>query len=166
MPISSFSATNHPASFGNLAWRYGLLAFGLMLVYFLTVNGLGLQGSELVRFGSHAFTVLAVILAIRAYKGQLRGPAPYLGGLRLGFAVGLLGSVFYAAFILLYANLLSPSYQAELNQQTYFNTALGPGVLAASIWLLGTVIGSLTGYILMMANGTDAQASRAESQDA
>ena len=46
------------------------------------------------------------------------------------------------------------------------NTALGPGVLAASMGLPGAIIGSLTGYILMMANGTDAQATRAESQDA
>lgn len=166
MSITSLSAAKHPASVGTLALHYGLLAFGLMLIYFLIVNGLGLQHSELARFGSHAFTVLAVVLAIRAYKGQVRGPAPYLGGLGLGFTVGLVGSVLYAAFILLYANLLSPAYQAELNQQTYFNTALGPGVLAASIGLLGVAIGSLTGYILMMANGTDAQTTRSESQDA
>ena len=165
MPTASLSAAKIPASVGALTVRYGVLAFGLMLGYFLAVNALGLQNSELARFGSHACTVLAVFLAIRAYKGQVRGAAPYLGGLGLGFGVGLLGSVLYAAFILLYANVFSPAYQAELNQQTYFDTALGPGVLAASIALLGVVIGSLVGYIMMMTNGTDAQATRAESQD-
>ena len=166
MPTAPFPAPKTPASVGALTVGYGLLAFGLMLGYFLVVNALRLQSSELARFGSHACTVLAVFLAIRAYKGQRRGAAPYLGGLGLGFGVGLLGSALYAVFILLYATVFSPAYQAELNQQTYFDTALGPGLLAASIALLGVVIGSLTGYVLMMANGTAAQATRAESQDA
>ncbi len=166
MNTASLSVPKNPISVGTMTLRYGLLSFGLMLLYFLAVNALQLQHSELARFGSHAFTVLAVGLAVRAYRGQVRGPAPYLGGRGLGFAVGLLGLALYATFILLYANVFGPAYQAELNQQTYFDTALGPGLLAAIIVLLGIVIGSLRDYVLMMANGTNAQAMRAESQDA
>ena len=166
MTTNSALVGTSPASVRTLAWRYGGLGFGLMLLYFLLINTLGQQGSALARFGSHAFTVLAVVLAIRSYKGQSRGPAPYLGGLGLSFLVALISSGLFAGFILLYANVLHPSYQQALNRQTYFDAALGTGVLAASIVLLGVVVGSLTGYTLMMANGTDAQATSAESQGA
>lgn len=147
----------------NLALRYGGLAFGLMLLYFFVINALGLQRSEAVRFGSHAFTVLAAFLAVRAYKAQAPGPAPYLPGLGLGFLVGLVGSGLFAFFILLYANVFSSAYQIELRAQTYFGAALGSGVLTATIVLFGVVLGSLTSYALMMANGTEAQAATGES---
>lgn len=151
------------ASVGTLAWRYGGLSFGLMLLYFLLINALGLQGSALARFGSHAFTVVAVVLAMRAYRAPVHGPAPYLPGLGLGFLVGLIGSGLYAGFILFYANVLSPSYQQELAQQTYFDATMSTAVLAASIVLLGVVIGSLTCYALMMADGPDQQPAGKES---
>lgn len=51
-----------------------------------------LQGSAPAWFGSHTFTVLAVVPAVRAYRAPVRGLAPYLPGLRLGFLVGLVGS--------------------------------------------------------------------------
>ncbi len=163
MANNSLSSSNKPLSARNLALRYGCLAFGLMLVYFFVINALGLQRYEAARFGSHAFTMLAVLLAIRAYKAQAPGPAPYLPGLGLGFLVGLVGSALFAVFILLYANVFSSSYQSELREQTYFGAALGSGVLAATIVLFGVVLGSLTSYVLMMANGTDAQAAISES---
>ena len=151
------------ASVSSLALLYGGLAFGFMLLYFFVINSLGLQRYEAARFGSHAFTVLAVFLAIRAYKAQAPGPAPYLPGLGLGFLVGLVGSGLFAGFILLYANVLSSPYQNELRQQTYFGQELGMALLAATMVLFGVIIGSLTSYVLMMANGTDAQAATGES---
>ena len=163
MTNNTLTSKNTHLPVRGLALRYGGLAFGLMLLYFFVVNALGLQRYEAARFGSHAFTVLAALLAVQAYKAQVSGPAPYLPGLGLGFLVGLVGSGLFAAFVLLYANVFSSTYQVELREQTYFGAALGSGVLAATVVLFGVVLGSLTSYTLMMANGTNAQAAAGES---
>lgn len=163
MSTTNLSSAKSKVSVQNLALRYGGVAFGLMLVYFFTVHALGFQQHQEVRFGSHAFTALAVFFAIRAYKAQARGPAPYLAGLGVGFLVGLTSSLLFAGFIFLYANLINPGYSDELQNETYFSTSLSPYVLAATIVLLGVVVGSLTGYILMMSDGTTGTGGRGES---
>ncbi len=163
MITNTLPAAQTQPAIRRLALGYGGLAFGLMLLYFFVTEALGVQRYEAVRFGSHTSTVLAVVLAIRAYKAQWPGPAPYLPGLALGFLVGLVGSGLYATFILLYANVFSSAYQTELRAQTFFGASQGSGLLAASLILIGVVVGSLTGYALMMANGTDAQAATGES---
>jgi hypothetical protein len=163
MKINTLTSNSIHLPVRSLALRYGALAFGLMLLYFFVVNAVGLQRYEAARFGSHAFTMLAVLLAVRAYKAQSPRPAPYLPGLGLGFLVGLVGSGLFAIFVLLYANVFSSAYLVELRAQTYFGAALGSGVLAATIVLFGVVLGSLTSYTLMMTNGTDAQATTGES---
>lgn len=146
----------------TLALRYGGGAFGLMLLYFFAVNTLGLHQYQEVRFGTHAFTAVAVFFAIRTYKAQQSGPAPYLTGLSLGFLVGLVSSVLFAGFVFVYANFVA-SYGEQLRNETYFNTSLSPFLLGASIVLMGVVIGSLTGYILMMSDGTNGDGHRGES---
>lgn len=45
----------------------------------------------------------------------------------------------------------------KLEHSALARTILGPGLLTASIALLGMVIGSLTGRVLMMVTGTDSQ---------
>ncbi|SDY59888.1 DUF4199 domain-containing protein [Hymenobacter psychrophilus] len=166
MKNATMLTENTRVSARRLAVRYGVLAFGLMLLYFFAITALGLQRYNAARFGSHAFTVLATFLAIRAYKVQMPATAPYLPGLGVGFLVGLVGSTLYAAAIFLYANVFSSAYAIELRQQTYFGEALGSALLAGSIIVLGVVLGSLTGYTLMMSNGpyprpTDGKSSNA-----
>ena len=146
----------------TLALRYGSGAFGLMLLYFFAVNALGLYQHQEVRFATHAFTAVAVFFAIRAYKAQQSGPAPYLPGLGLGFLVGLVSSVLFAGFVFVYANFVA-GYGEQLRNETYFNTSLNPFLLGASIVVMGVVIGSLTGYILMMSDGTNGDGHRGES---
>ncbi|MBO0356721.1 DUF4199 domain-containing protein [Hymenobacter sp. BT186] len=142
------------ASVSRLSLLYGILAFACMCFYFFLIYALDLHRSQLVRFGSHAFTVVVVVLAVRAFKAQTDNPISYLSGLKLGFLVSLVGSVLFAAFIFLYASFLHPAFHRELNNEIYFNQHLSPFVLAGSIILLGTIIGSLTSGILMMLDGT------------
>ncbi len=154
METSHSAPTRKVASLKNLALTYGGMASVLMIVFFFVINAIGWQRYEAARFGSHAFTVLAVLLAMRAYKARSSHPAPYLPGLALGFLVGLVGSVLFAAFIFGYANFLNPAYQTELQGQMYWSSSVNGFVLAASITLLGVVIGSLVGYIVMMSEDT------------
>jgi hypothetical protein len=147
----------------KLALRNGTRAFALMLLYFFAVNALGLQQHDVLRFGCYIFTIGAVFLAIRTYKEQAHGPAPYLTGLSLGFLVGLVSSGLFAAFIFVYSYALKGDYQNAPEDQTYFHVALNPFILAGTIALLGVVIGSVTGYILMMSDGTDGTGRSGES---
>lgn len=141
-------------SVSRLGLMYGTFAFALMCFYFFMCYALDLHKNQLVRFSSHVFTVVAVFLAVRAFKDQATGPVPSLSGLGLGFLVGLVGSVIFAVFLFIYAGFLHPAYQGDLQHELYFNAHLSPFVLAGAITLFGTILGSLTGYILMMSNGT------------
>lgn len=147
----------------RLALQYGAGAFGLMLLYFFVVNALTLQHYDVLRFGCYVFTIGAVFLAIRTYKEQAHGPAPYLNGLGLGFLVGLVSSGLFAGFIFLYSYALKGIYSDTPDDQTYFHIALNPFMLAGTIALLGVVIGSVTGYILMMSDGTNGTGRSGES---
>lgn len=84
-------------------------------------------------------------------------------GLALGFLVGLVGSVLFTAFIFVYSNFLNAAYQMELQRQTYWSASVNSYLLAASIVLLGMVIGSLMGYIVMMSEDTNAASSKMNS---
>ncbi|UOR07386.1 DUF4199 domain-containing protein [Hymenobacter aerilatus] len=147
-------------SVSRLGILYGTFAFALMCFYFLMCYALELHVSQLVRLGSHIFTVVAVFLAVRAFKAETSDPTPSLLGLGLGFFVGLVGSVLFAVFLFIYAIFLHPAYQQDLEHELYFNARLGPLALAGAIMLLGTLIGSLTGYILLMLYGTPASSHR------
>ncbi|MBC8084357.1 MAG: hypothetical protein H7Z21_14230 [Hymenobacter sp.] len=162
MTTTKLAVARSTVSTEKLALLYGGAACGLMIGYFFLINALGLQHYEAARFGSHAFTVLAAFFALRAFKAQSTSPAPYMPGLSLGFLVGLVASVLFAGFLFVYANALNTRYLDELQNQTYFNGSVGAYMLAASITLLGVVIGSLTGYILMMSEDTDGEDKEGE----
>ena len=137
-------------SIPGIGIRYGVIACICMIIYFITMILLGLADNEVVRFGSHIFVIIAVVLAIGTFKRSRNGHMPYLPGLGIGFVVGLIGSVLYAAFIFLYAHFIDQDYQNSLNTQDYFGAFLSPLALFGSITLLGLVLGSFTGYTLMM----------------
>ena len=138
------------ASTDGIGIRYGVIASIFMIIYFIVINLIGLAHVEEVRFLSHLFIVIAVILAIGTFKRANGGRVPYLPGLGVGFVTGLVGSVIYAGFIYLYANLINQDYQNTLRTQDYFGSILSPFTLFAAITLLGVATGAMTGYILMM----------------
>ncbi|MDB5261272.1 MAG: hypothetical protein JWQ14_553 [Adhaeribacter sp.] len=123
-------------SIPTMGVRYGVIACVFMIIYFIIMNLIGLGDIEAVRFSSHIFIVVAVVLAIGSFKRSRDGRMPYLPGLGLGFVVGLVGSALYAAFIFLYAHFIDQDYQNSLRTQDYFGAFLSPLALAGSITLL------------------------------
>lgn len=137
-------------SIPSIGLRYGIIASVLMIIYFIIIVLVGLSDVEVVRFLSHIFIIVAVILAIGTFKRSRNGHMPYLPGLGIGFVVGLVASVLYAAFIFLYAHFIDQNFQQSLRAQDYFGARLSPMALAGSITLLGIVAGAFTSYVLMM----------------
>ncbi|MFB9865358.1 DUF4199 domain-containing protein [Rufibacter immobilis] len=147
-------ATRSTSSTQGIGVRYGILSAVVMIIYFFVINAIGLQDSELVRFGSNIFILGAVVLAIASLKKHYDGrnrQTPYLPGLAIGFLVGLIGSALYAAFILLHAIFLDPEYAGVLETQDYYGVQLPLMMVAGSVVILGTAVGAMTGYVLMMA---------------
>jgi hypothetical protein len=132
--------------------RYGIYASVAMILYFIILNMANLAHVEELRFMSHIFILIAVVLAIGAYKSKRenRDDLPYLPGLSIGFVVGLTAAVIYAVFIFTYANFINISFLQELESQDYYGAKLSPFMLFAAIVVLGLVVGSMTSYILMM----------------
>jgi hypothetical protein len=132
--------------------RYGIYASVAMIVYFIVLNLANLADMEELRFMSHIFIVIAVVLAIGAYKSKRarHDDLPYLPGLSLGFIVGLTAAVIYAVFIFVYANFINVSFLQELQDQDYYGAKLSPFMLFAAIVILGIAVGSMTSYTLMM----------------
>ena len=150
MVTHSLLTAKNRASLGQLAFWYGVSAFGLMLIYFMLISALGLQRYAAVLLGGNALLAVAVFFAVHAYEKQANGPASHFVGLGLGFLVGLFGSALFAGFVFLYATVLSAEYSAEMRSQPYFNASLSPTELAETIMLFGVVVGTLTGYAVMM----------------
>jgi hypothetical protein len=131
--------------------RYGIYASVAMILYFIVLNLAGLANVTELRFMSHIFIIIAVVLAIGAFRLRNgRGDLPYLPGLSLGFVVGLTASVIYALFIFIYANFINISFLEDLEHQDYYGAQLSPFMLFAAIVILGIAVGSMTSYILMM----------------
>jgi hypothetical protein len=130
--------------------RYGVFASVAMIIYFIICNIAGLAHIEEVRFMSHLFIIIAVVLAIGTFKRIRGGNMPYLPGLGVGFVVGLSASVVYALFIFAYANFINLDFLSELQDQDYYGSQLSPFIVFAAIVILGIVVGSMSGYILMM----------------
>ncbi|WP_207433042.1 DUF4199 domain-containing protein [Sabulibacter ruber] len=141
-------------SIQGIGVRYGIISAVAMIVYFLVIISLGLQDSEIIRFASNIFILIAVILAIGTLKKRhdaMNRETPYLPGLAIGFLVGLIGSGLYAAFILFHAIFINPGYAGVLENQDYFGVSLPLMMVLGSVVILGTAVGAMTGYILMMA---------------
>ncbi|QHL88633.1 DUF4199 family protein [Nibribacter ruber] len=149
---TSVNRSNAPTQ--RIGIRYGVLSAVAMIVYFIIINMIGQQDEEVLRFASNLFIIGAVVMAIRSLKKSYENrnrQTPYLPGLAIGFLVGLVGSVIYAAFILFYGMILQPEAAGGLVEQTYYGIHLPLMMVVASIVLLGTIVGAMSGYVLMMA---------------
>ncbi len=138
----------------RLGVRYGVLSAIAMILYFIVINLLGLEEWEIVRFASNLFIVGAVVLAIRSLKKNAddrNRQTPYLPGLAIGFLVGFIGAALFAGFILLQSIFMDPNYVGVMTHQDYYGIQVPLMMVIGSVVILGTAVGALTGYILMMA---------------
>ncbi|PIQ21525.1 MAG: hypothetical protein COW65_08490 [Cytophagales bacterium CG18_big_fil_WC_8_21_14_2_50_42_9] len=133
----------------KIGLRYGFFAGIFMIVYFLILTALGINNKEEARMAGFIFIILAVMMAIVKYKRVQGNVMPYLPGLGIGFVIGLVGSLLYGIFIMIYTSYVDAEYQNTLRTDDYFGS-LSPVILCMAFALMGLVIGAFTAYILMM----------------
>jgi len=129
--------------------RYGFFAGIAMILYFLLLTVLGINNKEEARMAGYIFIILAVMMAIVRYKKVHGNVMPYLPGLGIGFVIGLVSSLLYGIFIMIYTNYIDADYQNTLRTEDYFTT-LSPVMLCMAYALMGLVVGAFSAYILMM----------------
>jgi len=133
----------------RLGLRYGFLAGVVMILYFLLLTVLGINNKEEARMAGFIFIILAVMMAIVKYKKEHGNVMPYLPGLGIGFVIGLVGSLLYGIFIMIYTSYIDAEYQNTLRTEDYFGS-LSPVMLCMSFALMGLIVGAFSAYILMM----------------
>jgi len=129
--------------------RYGIFAGIIMIIYFLLLSALGINDKDEARIAAYIFIILAVMMAIVKYKKKHGNVMPYLPGLGIGFVIGLVSSLLYGIFIMIYTNYIDAEYENTLRTQDYFG-GLSPVMLCMAYALMGLVVGAFSAYILMM----------------
>ena len=129
--------------------RYGIFAGIIMIIYFLLLSALGINNKDEARMAAYIFIILAVMMAIVKYKKKHGNVMPYLPGLGIWFVIGLVSSLLYGIFIMIYTNYIDAEYENTLRTQDYFG-GLSPVMLCMAYALMGLVVGAFSAYILMM----------------
>jgi len=129
--------------------RYGFFAGIVMIIYFLLLTALGINNKEEARMAGFIFIIFGVMMAIVKYKKKHGNVMPYLPGLGIGFVIGLVSSLLYGIFVMIYTNYIDADYQNTLRTQDYFGS-LSPVMLCMAYALMGLVVGAFSAYILMM----------------
>ncbi len=134
----------------RIGLRYGIITGIIMIVFFLLLKLIGIENVEEARMAAYIFIILGVMMAIVKYKKKHGNVMPYLPGLGVGFVLGLVSSIIYGAFIMIYTSYVDNEYENTLRTQDYFGSQLSPVMLCAAYALMGLVVGAFSAYILMM----------------
>jgi lysylphosphatidylglycerol synthetase-like protein (DUF2156 family) len=133
----------------RIGLRYGIFAGIVMILYFLILTALGINNKDEARFAGYLIIIVAVMMAIVKYKKVHGNIMPYLPGLGIGFVIGLVSSLLYGIFIMIYTFYIDSNYQNTLRTEDYFG-GLSPVMLCMAFALMGLVVGAFSAYILMM----------------
>jgi hypothetical protein len=130
--------------------RYGIYGGIAMIVYFLILKLIGLDGNDTLRFLNHILIAVAVCMAIFYYTRHQEKGMRYLRGLGIGFIVGLVSAVTYGIFMFLYSYFIDQDFTADLRIQDFYGSNLSPLMLFGVTMLMGMIVGAFVGYITMM----------------
>ncbi|WP_266205221.1 DUF4199 domain-containing protein [Pontibacter kalidii] len=136
----------------KIGLKYGLLTAAALIVYFFLMQLLGLVHIIELRFLNGLIMAAGVVLAIRAYKKVMEGNIPYFKGLGTGLITAVVGTVVFAAFMVVYVKTAGHSMIEMLSAERYFGERVEstPGVVIFSVLLLeGVISGFMFAFIAM-----------------
>jgi hypothetical protein len=136
----------------NIGLKYGLLTAAGLILYFFLMKLLGFVHIIELRFLNGIIMAIGIVLAIRAYKSVKGGDISYFKGLGTGLITAVVGTVLFAAFMVVYAKVAGEQLIEMLSSERYFGERVEstPGVVIFSVLMLeGIISGFMISFIAM-----------------
>jgi hypothetical protein len=136
----------------NIGLKYGLLTAAGLILYFFLMKLIGLVHIIELRFLNGIIMAIGIVLAIRAYKSVKGGDISYFKGLGTGLITAVVGTVLFAAFMVVYAKVAGEQLIEMLSSERYFGERVEstPGVVIFSVLMLeGIISGFMISFIAM-----------------
>ncbi|MCX2741488.1 DUF4199 domain-containing protein [Pontibacter anaerobius] len=136
----------------KIGLKYGLLTAAALIIYFFLMKLLGLVHVIELRFLNGLIMAVGVVLAIRAYRLVMDGQISYFKGLGTGIITAVVGTVIFAAFMVVYVKTGGESLIEMLSAERYFGERVEatPGVVIFSVLFLeGIISGVMISFIAM-----------------
>lgn len=127
--------------------RYGFMAAGAYVIYFMIMKLAGLIEQTELRFVNYLIYAFFAYLALQAVRGKGNGTIDYLQGMGISFLTGVLSFVLLGAFIFIFS-FLNTDFLGKVMQEvpTGFGvnmTPFGAALLVASEGIAMSAIISL-----------------------
>ena len=132
--------------------KYGLLTAAALMAYFLLMKLIGLTHVVELRFLNGIIMAVGVVLAIRAFKNVSKNEFGYFKGIGTGMITAVVGTVLFAAFIIIYAKMGGGELIEMLSAERYFGERVEstPGIVIFSVLFLeGIISGFMISFIAM-----------------
>lgn len=136
----------------KIGLKYGLLTAAGLTAYFLLMLLLGLMHVIELRFLNGIIMAVGVVLAIKAFKSVSDGEFSYFSGIGTGMITAVVGTVLFAAFMVIYAKIGGGELIGMLSAERYIGerVASTPGIVIFSVLLLeGVISGFMISFIAM-----------------
>ncbi|WP_276499722.1 DUF4199 domain-containing protein [Pontibacter litorisediminis] len=136
----------------KIGLKYGLLTAAALIAYFFLMKLLGMVHIIELRFLNGIIMAVGIVLALKAYKQLNNGQISYFKGLGTGLITAVVGTVVFAAAILVYVKTVGNSLVEMLSADRYFGERIveTPGIVIFSVLLLeGVISGFMITFIAM-----------------
>lgn len=137
----------------KIGLKYGLLTAAALVAYFLLMKLIGLTHVVELRFLNGIIMAVGVVLAIRAYKKVSKNEFGYFKGIGTGMITAVVGTLLFAIFIIIYANMGGGQQLIEmLSAKRYFGERVEstPGIVIFMVLVLeGFISGFMISFIAM-----------------
>lgn len=123
--------------------QYSVLTALGLVVFFLLMKLTGLVYHLELRFLNFFILAGGVMLAIKGYREETRGPIDYLEGFGVGFFTSLLSGLIFSAFLFLYLSFLDTGFMEYLRINAPMGSELNPLNASFGILIEATASGSI-----------------------
>lgn len=139
-----------PCTIQGVGIRYGLYLMSGLILYFLLMKLLGLEGNLKLRYFNIVILILAIVSALHYYKTHCGEMMAYFKGIAVGVLTSMVGAVTFALFMALYLGVFDPAFlQSIQDQWPGYSNYINPFTMAFIIILEGVISGYLTTFITL-----------------
>ncbi|MDN5201422.1 DUF4199 domain-containing protein [Fulvivirgaceae bacterium BMA10] len=135
-------------SMEGIAFKYGLLTFGGLLVFFLIMKFVGLVHIVELRSLNFLIMITGVWFALKTYEKEHSGEMIYFRGLGLGALTTVFAVIPFALFLFIYLQF-DQGFMLMIRQHEMFGQYLNPYIVSFLIAFEGSLSGFFIAFTLM-----------------